>query len=137
MDKLFDRLGELLRSFFNTDSQNYDRDFQEAWEELNDYLRTGQTTRSRWFHRHKKTWTPPPGFDESIRQDYANLDLPPGAPFEEVKHSYKNLLKHYHPDRFALDPEKQRVATQITQKINESFQRIREFYLKYYWRRPH
>ncbi len=137
MDRLFDRLAELLRSFFNTDSQNYDPDFQEAWEELDDYLKTGQTTQRRWFGHNRQTWTPPPGFDQRLKQDYINLEVPPGTPFEEVKSSYKNLLKHYHPDHFASDPKKQQLATQITQKINESFQRIKDFDRKYYAGRPH
>jgi hypothetical protein len=31
-----------------------------------------------------------------------------------------------HPDRFAREPEKQRLATRITQILNASFRRIRD-----------
>jgi len=51
--------------------------------------------------------------------------VPFGAEMEEVKRSYKSLVLRYHPDRFAADPEKQKVALEITKKINQSFERIR------------
>ena len=35
-------------------------------------------------------------------------------------------MRTYHPDRYADDPERQRVATQISAKLNASFNRIRE-----------
>jgi DnaJ-domain-containing protein 1 len=68
---------------------------------------------------------PRPPADESLRQDYANLEVPFGADIETVKKSYKTLMMRYHPDKHAGNPEKQRVALEITKKINESFERIR------------
>jgi curved DNA-binding protein CbpA len=35
-------------------------------------------------------------------------------------------LRRYHPDRYGRDPEKQALATQITQRLNDSFRRIRD-----------
>ena len=69
---------------------------------------------------------PRPAPDESLRGDYANLEVPFGADIEEVKRSYKSLVLRYHPDRFAADPEKQGIALEITKKINQSFERIRD-----------
>ncbi|MBA7699259.1 hypothetical protein ES703_107950 [subsurface metagenome] len=129
MDKLFDRFGELLRSFFSleTDYRN-DPDWRRAWEELDEYLKTGRNRQKQRFqHQENRSWAAPPGADSSLRKDYDNLEVPFGAPFTEVRRSYKHLLKTYHPDHFDEDPEKQRLATQITQKINESFQRIKEY----------
>ncbi len=133
MDKFFDRLGELLHSFLGTGSaqsayyQGNDPDLQAAWEELDDYLKTGRTRKKASFQRRYDRFRTAAGLkDDSLRRDYANLEVPFGAPFEEIKSSYKELLKRYHPDHFALDPEKQHMATQITQKINESYQKIRK-----------
>jgi hypothetical protein len=64
---------------------------------------------------------------ESLRADFANLEVPFGADGETVRRSYKRLVLHYHPDRHGGDPEKLRVATEITKKVNESFERIRSF----------
>lgn len=50
------------------------------------------------------------------------LELQPGATLEEVRKSYRRLLKQYHPDRFAKDPEKYKVATEVTRNITEAYE---------------
>jgi DnaJ-class molecular chaperone len=98
---------------------------QEAWEELDDYLKEGsQSQRHR--QRPQGEWARE-SERETLRQDYANLEVSFGAPLPEVKKAYKRLLKFYHPDRNADDPGKLRMATEITQKLNGSFQKIKDF----------
>jgi DnaJ-class molecular chaperone len=130
MENFFDRLGELFRGLFSEGNEGEtagarDPDLEEAWKELDEYLRTGRdaprTSGANAHGRARASRTP----DESLRTDYANLEVPFGAGIEEVKRSYKSLVLRYHPDRFAADPEKQRVALEITKKINQSFERIR------------
>lgn len=57
---------------------------------------------------------------------YRTLELQPGATHEEVRKSYRRLLKQYHPDRFARDPEKHRVATEVTRNITEAYEHLSE-----------
>jgi DnaJ-domain-containing protein 1 len=132
MDNFFDRLGELLRGLFSEAGEETasaegqrrsarDPDLEEAWKELDEYLRTGRDAPRSAGARPRSRRAP----DESLRADYANLEVPFGADMEEVKRSYKSLVLRYHPDRFAADPEKQKVALEITKKINQSFERIR------------
>jgi len=136
MDRFFDRLGELLRSFFNENASPYrsagdpsqDPFLAEAYEELDEYLRTGRS-RPRVFpgaqeQRSRPSEAAPP---ERLRRDYANLEVPFGAPFSEVRRAHRRLLRQYHPDRFGQDPRKQELATEITQKLNASYQRIRMY----------
>lgn len=52
---------------------------------------------------------------------YRTLELEPGASMEEVRRSYRRLLKQYHPDRFAKDPEKYKVATEVTRNITAAY----------------
>lgn len=52
---------------------------------------------------------------------YKTLEVEPGADFETIRKSYRRLLKQYHPDRFARDPEKHKVATEVTRKITEAY----------------
>ena len=140
MENFFDKLGELFRGLFSEGDEGEtagepprsgaragarDPDLEEAWKELDEYLRTGRdaprTSGANAHGRARASRAP----DESLRTDYANLEVPFGAGIEEVKRSYKSLVLRYHPDRFAADPEKQRVALEITKKINQSFERIR------------
>jgi hypothetical protein len=139
-----DRLADFLRSILGNDGNDRsdgsasvrpgsrtserfaDPDLQEAWKELDDYMNTGrETPRESARERTRSSESARPQPDESLRQDYANLDVPFGADMEAVKRSYKTLMMRYHPDKFAGDPEKQRVALERTKKINQSFEKIR------------
>ncbi len=168
MDRLFDRLGELLRSLLDSgrSSSTYydekDPDMRAAFEELDRFLNEAgpdneQTADSAWWQRFREQGSvsgagsedfagaggspggagagggrsrqaPPPG--ESLRRDYATLEVSFGASPAEVRRSYKRLLHKYHPDRFSRDEGKQALATEVTQRLNEAFRRIAAFYRK-------
>ncbi len=51
---------------------------------------------------------------------YANLELPYGASAKAVKAARRRLLKVYHPDRFARDPDKTEVAAQLVKTLNQA-----------------
>ena len=67
---------------------------------------------------------------EALRQDFKNLEVPFGASYAEIKSAYKGLLRRYHPDKHANDPEKLKSATEVTKKINASFLKLKKFYKK-------
>jgi DnaJ-domain-containing protein 1 len=52
---------------------------------------------------------------------YEALEIKSGATWDEIKAAYKSAMKKYHPDKFHGDAEKQKVAEQLTQKINEAY----------------
>jgi len=52
---------------------------------------------------------------------YRTLELEPGADLVAVRKAYRRLLKIYHPDRHANDPEKYRAATEVTRKLTEAY----------------
>jgi DnaJ-domain-containing protein 1 len=62
--------------------------------------------------------------DPVLAEYYANLELPYGAELDMVRASWKRLLKKYHPDIHSTDPEKKRIATLLTQKLNEAYRAI-------------
>ncbi len=66
--------------------------------------------------------------EKKLAQYYANLELPYGAGMDEVKKAWKRLLMKYHPDKHQ-DKEKVKTATVLTQKLNEAY-----FYIKNYWK---
>jgi len=153
MDRLFDRLGDLLRSLMGSDLSTRpaydprDPDMRAALNELDAYLQSGRSTaaeghgqrhpgephggephggqQQREQQQSTARQAPPP---QTLRQDYANLEVPFAAPLEQVQSSYRSLLRKYHPDRFVRDAEKQKLATEITKRLNESFQNIRRHY---------
>lgn len=46
------------------------------------------------------------GGRDELERWYKTLELDPGADLEAVRKSYRRLMRKYHPDRFASDPEK-------------------------------
>jgi len=56
---------------------------------------------------------------------YKTLELEPGADLEAVRKSYRRLMRKYHPDRFASDPEKYEAANQVATKITQAYNGLR------------
>ena len=64
--------------------------------------------------------------DDELRRAYAALEVPFGSDFATVRKSYRALMRKYHPDRHAGSPEKQKVATELAQKLSASYQLIEQ-----------
>ena len=136
MNRFFDKLGDLLQSLLGSDSSaryydSKDPDMQEAIAELDAYLESGTFTAEKprehdwsWQSSRGESSSGPESVDQSLRADYATLEVPFAAPLSEVRRSYKRLLHKYHPDRFSDDTEKQALANEVTQRLNQAFDRI-------------
>lgn len=61
---------------------------------------------------------------QRLLQYYANLELPPFAPLEEVKRAYRDLMRRYHPDRHAGDPERQKAAHELAQSLTRAYEAL-------------
>jgi DnaJ-domain-containing protein 1 len=142
LDNFIDRFADFLRSLVGGDGRSpdaeeaprsrarfVDPDVEDAWQELDDFMKGGTgESRARGERPRTGPQPRPSGPDESLRKDYANLEVPFGSSIDEVRASYKRLILRYHPDRQAGDSERQRVALEITKKINASFERIRAYH---------
>ena len=137
MDLLIERFERLLRSFINPDvidddweSAADDRDFREAYAEIDDFLKNGGSDKSESVHTGRShadyRFRMPP---ESLRKDYGNLMVSFGAPFDQVKKSYRELMRRHHPDLHSSDPRRQSRSTRIAQELNISYQRIKAWEL--------
>jgi DnaJ-domain-containing protein 1 len=138
LDQIFDRLTNLFRTLFTEDpfdsdeykktrNRYYDPDLQDAWDELDDFLNEGKSGSSTSYeHKKSNNHYIDPEL-EALKKDYANLEVDFQTPFPEVKKSYKRLLTKYHPDRFANNPKKLKIATEISKKINQSYQLIKDY----------
>jgi DnaJ-domain-containing protein 1 len=142
VDQFFDRLGDLLRStakagedIFGRSSSprsgrgSGDPDLEAAFEELDDFLNReepkAEPRREQASAQPKASkYSGPP---QELAQDYKNLGVAFAAPFPEVRAAYKKMIMQYHPDKNSDNPEKLRIATEIAQKINISYQRIEKW----------
>ena len=147
MDRLFDRLGDLLRTVLGGDggtttgsgrrpgrpSHIDDPDLAAAWDELEDYLDSDAPASGAGGARQRQYGPGDTGADSNarrrdprdhLRADYDTLGVTFGAPISDVKRAYKRLMQAHHPDRFANDPGKQAAATRKAARINAAYTRI-------------
>ncbi|MDE0027346.1 MAG: J domain-containing protein [Spirochaetaceae bacterium] len=139
MDRLFDRLGDMLRAVLGGDGAGAadrgpqrrrplhtdDPDLAAAWEELESFLDgDDESTDGARSSTSGTTGAGAPHPREPLRADYATLGVAFDAPLSEVKRAYKRLMQAHHPDRFAHDPARQADATRKAALINSAFARI-------------
>jgi DnaJ-domain-containing protein 1 len=64
--------------------------------------------------------------ENKIAQYYAQLEVPYGSDLDTVKQAYRRLMRKYHPDLQAAEPEKQRIATELTQALTRAYQELEQ-----------
>ena len=146
MDQLFDRLGDLLKSWMQTEDKNSpfsephkrsgDPFLDDAMEELNAFLEDDRDTQARlererlyrmWMEEEAhararpKTQSGPPA---KLSAAYKVLGLTLNAPFDQVRKAYKQLLKQHHPDKHGSAPDAQKKATETSARINDAYRII-------------
>jgi DnaJ-domain-containing protein 1 len=65
-----------------------------------------------------------PRSERRLRELYSQLEVPYGAPFDEVKRSFRRLMRKYHPDLHAGNPAKQKTATQLTMSLTQAYNEL-------------
>lgn len=89
------------------------RQEQEAWQ------RRAEEARRQYERTKQQARAHDPSSE--LAKHYKNLELPVGASKEEVKSAWRKLMRKYHPDMHNGDPEKHRIATELTQRLTESY----------------
>ncbi len=64
--------------------------------------------------------------NDKIAEYYKRLDLPYGASFDEVRASYRKLMRKYHPDLHVGNPKKQKAATELTMRVTQAYNELEE-----------
>ena len=67
-------------------------------------------------HRH--------GLDTRLAGYYANLEVPYGSDLGTVQQAWKRLVRKYHPDIHSEDPDKRRVANELTKGLNPAYEKL-------------
>jgi DnaJ-domain-containing protein 1 len=65
---------------------------------------------------------PRPGTPEAqLVEWYRVLDLSAGADLAQIKSSYRQLMRKYHPDMHAGNPQKQKAATELSMRVTSAY----------------
>ena len=65
---------------------------------------------------------PRPGSTEAqLAEWYRVLDVQPGADMAQIKSSYRQLMRKYHPDMHAGNPQKQKAATELSVRVTTAY----------------
>jgi len=65
-----------------------------------------------------------PPQDSRLAGYFANLEVPYGADLETVRRAWRKMLKKYHPDLHGDDPEKRRVANELTAELTKAYREL-------------
>lgn len=105
-----------------------DQELEEEIERRRQAREEVERATSRTQRPEPRTSPPPPrrtaAGDQAIRKAYAALEVPPGSDLETVKRSYRRLMRKYHPDLNAGSAEKQRAATDLSQRLTEAYKTL-------------
>ena len=112
------------------------RIFKIAQAELNDlvrknkffenYISSDKTINYQEQSEYKDTFSP----SDPLAKYYANLEIPVGSDQAIIKNAWKKQLKKYHPDLHCSDPEKQKIAENLTRQLNEAYRILSLEFLK-------
>ncbi|MFO0684009.1 MAG: J domain-containing protein [Sandaracinus sp.] len=61
--------------------------------------------------------------EKEIAQAYANLELPKGAPIEDVEKKYKELSAKYAPEKQS-DPSRVELAKELRDRLTRAYERL-------------
>lgn len=137
---LLDKIIKIIKSNIEAARQaarDYERPFRKFEEfEEKQQQKDEQEAREQQQQRHQREQQYRQStHNTSSAQDkeaayYAALELPKGTDYVQIKAAYKRLMKQYHPDRFHGQPDKQKAAQQVSQKLNEAYEYFSKKYNK-------
>ena len=67
-----------------------------------------------------------PEADAVLAGHYANLEVPFGSELETVRAAWRRMMKKYHPDLHCRDPERRRIANELTARLTQAYRHIEE-----------
>lgn len=74
---------------------------------------------------------PKPGSNEAQVADWLKtLNLEPGADMPKIKSSYRQLMRKYHPDMHAGNPQKQKAANELSMRVTTAYNGLVDHYEK-------
>jgi hypothetical protein len=119
--------GEVLRDAFEAAWRGAAEEWRAAEERASRERVSGEEYTYGW--RPSSTRYAPKRYPPEVIAAYHRLNLGPGVGLEEVDKKRRELVKRYHPDRFA-DPEQRKRAERLTAEINAAHDTIERYLLR-------
>jgi DnaJ-domain-containing protein 1 len=93
-----------------------------TWSSTSSSSTGGSSTGSARSSSSGSARAPRPGSSEAqVAEWYRVLDLQPGADMAQIKSSYRQLMRKYHPDMHAGNPSKQKAATELSMRVTTAY----------------
>jgi DnaJ-class molecular chaperone len=86
------------------------------------YSRAGMRSSARAETRAPEQ--PKPAASSQMAECYTVLEVPASASDEQIRESYKNLVKVWHPDRFPNDAKLREKADHKLKQINAAYEKV-------------
>lgn len=109
-------IGKRFFKIFRSQTQGF-------WDQLGSAPKTkanGDSYKSEEYSSSGNENTGTSGSDSRENEYLANLELERFVSFEQVQKAHRRMIKKYHPDLHATNPEKREYAEQITIRLNEA-----------------
>ncbi|RFM23794.1 MAG: hypothetical protein D0433_09180 [Candidatus Thermochlorobacter aerophilum] len=103
-------------------SAHYGDEFYRQYQHTHDQRKASGSEESASYYAS--------GIDSKIAGYYANLEIPYGSDLETVRRAWRKMVAKYHPDKFAGNPEKQQIATELTKGINRAYEELTKYLSK-------
>lgn len=139
MDSQYDRLGEMLKDAIKSGGiptnsekstgEKISEEKENSAEKRNDEKQNfSQRTakKEKTNRKNNKKSNIIGGNVQKYIHLYKVFNLNYGCSKDELKESYRKLLKKYHPDNFAGFPETQKIAERKTQELISAFNKLLE-----------
>ena len=98
-----------------------------AWREVEETLRgsryrtTGRRPSRSYERVNRRRSSGASSEDVRLARLYAQLECPQGADLNLVRKQYRIMMRKYHPDMHSGDTEKQRLATELSQRLTQAY----------------
>ena len=115
---LFSRLFRILRASISSNRDDYKWDGFAHYQERYQYTSDPGSSESSGFEQRR------PQVDPVLAGYYANLEVPYGSDIETVRQAWKRMVRKYHPDLHSRNPEKRRIANELTQGLNRAYEEL-------------
>lgn len=121
--QIFFRLIRIIHARFHGGLDGEPLNRHGGWKQLGDAAGDGTDSGSQSEGTRKS-------FDTGLAGYYANLEVPYGSDLGTVRRAWKRLVRKYHPDIHSGDPDKRRVANELTQGLNRAYENLVKYLKK-------